>query len=785
MVKIVFILMVLLFLIPIAFADVTYTEVGEADGFFIRGNGVFNENLDIADTSTSTVVLGDPEQVPLVSDLNGDGVQEIIVINDENIIIFQNKTLDIATSFSLNATTTDTFSNMIIFDIDGDGTNEIIVVSETRESLQILNYTDSLVTQEATFSMEGLNHTDGKITIGCESANRCLMTYGQEQFNTGVLNRVSASFFNSTFLGNEIELDTTTGSEMFCPPTIRRMMTANYDLQTDTDVEFIVSYIHPHAFVTAEAYEIYYINIESDNTVTLEQQSTFSSDDDILEGSSGTFTCDNKVGSDNSFDVAGGFGEPIPGKLGTNALTFDADPANAGLETIMGFMVDNNEFKIKMFKSDGTEIRDFPLVQDSEGQLLGNVFRAEIFDDSNTENDFCVLSQQSTDDKISLTCGSLTDTNGVGLFNTQTIEFRLENSGLRNVTDQFNHWGILAHAVEYDSSNSVSEITSTWGVFEPEFSGILCTFGIDAVDCPLDLQFTIPAGTSDGTVVPVDLDNNNLEDFLILTQTNLFYLDDGFQNEGVNEFCGESGSTTGICSSFTTNPCIDSVWKVNTSVEITVTAIDPEADLVQVSATLYEGDSNEQSQTSGNVSSGTTVPFSFEANKTIGAGSLVITAVDIIENPLDVESVTKTFSVAPNGVEFNDCISTFQIGVITAEEEEALIIAEGSLTEDATDNSITRGVFTFVNLTDLGGTTIWLILMLAFSVGIFVRASDIGWSGNSALGAIGILNALFIIIGVRLGILSVSLVVILVILGVVILSVFLGKFITGVSSNSA
>ncbi len=787
--KILMVLMIAFILVlPISVADVDYTEAGEQDGFFIRGNGVFNANLDPSDITISTAVLGDPEQIPLVFDLDGDGVQEIIVINDETITIFQNKTLDVLALFALTASADDTFSNMIVFDIDGDGAREIIVASEAGETLHILNYSStSLIVAQNTISLSGLTHSSvesvtGQITIGCESTDRCLMTYSdidRPVDSTGVF----ASFFNSSFVGNEILLQGSTTTNVFCPPKIRRMAIANYDFNVDSDVEFISTYIRPGIPGGVVSYFVFWINVESDNTLTEELQSSFS-EGNIFTGATNEFECDNSFGG-NSFSSSGGFGDALPGKFVTSPLTYDADPSTIGLETIIGFMEDNNEFKLKMFKADGSERRSFPSVQDSEGQILSNVFRAEIFDDSTSETDFCVLSQDITEQEhLIVTCGSLTDTNGVGIFNTQTIEFRSDDLSIFNVTDDFNHWGIVAHSGEYDSSNSVSEIISTWGVLEPVFDGILCTFGIDAVDCGLDLIFTNPATITDGTVVPVDLDNNDLEDFLVLTQTNLFYADDGFSNQPVNAFCLEPGSVTGTCTQYATNPCIDSVWKINTSVEITITPIDPEADLVQVSATLYDGDSNQLTQTSGNVSSGTTVPFSFTANKTIGAGTLTLTAVDIVENPTTIRTVTKSFSVASTGVEFNDCTSEFIEGVVTAEEEAALLIAEGSLTVDATENSIIRGLATFTDLTDLSGTSIWLVLMIIFSVGVYVRAAQVNWSAGSALGAIGVLNALFIILGARLGILSTSLVVIIVLLGVIILGVFLGRFFTGTSATS-
>lgn len=775
-------LIVLVFLIPIALADVDYTESGQAivsgeeGNFYVRGSGVFNSQLNPADTTFNSKVLSDPEQVPLIKDIDGDGVVEIFVINAENILAIQNKTLQTAGVFPLNASAGDTFSNMIIFDIDGDGIDEIIVASEFGESLHILNYNRSVFTATS-LSLKSLTHNNGKITIGCESANRCIMQYAEE--NLVGAGDIAITFFNSTFVGNELITGSTIPLTLVCPPKIRHMATADYDL--DGDVEFMFSTIGINTAIgdSGESYSVNYVNVLPNNTIDVEGTSSIggSDVDEIFAGGS-SFSCDNQAGL-NGFRFSGGLAPAIPGNFMTSPLVYDADPDELGLETIVGYMKDNNEFKIRMFKPDRTKNRDFPLVQDSEGQIIGNVFRAEIFDDSDSKQDFCVIAQDVTEqDQIAVTCGSLQDTNGVGLFNTQSIEFR--GSGLAdfNSTLDYSHWGMLAHAVDYDNSNSVSEISTTFGILEPVFSGFLCAFGIDAVDCPLDLIFNMPSLLHDGTVLPVDLDGNNLEDLLILTQTNLHYLDDGFTNQPVNAFCGEPGSVSGTCSTLVTNPCLDSVWKINTSVEIIVTAKDPESDLVQVSATLYDGDSNEQSQTSANVSSGTTVPFSFVANKTIGAGVLTVTAVDIQENPVDVETITKSFSVAPVGVEFNDCTSTFEVGVDVVAEVDG-IVEDATLTIDATENAITTGVQTFVDRTNIGGTTIWLILMLAFSLGIWFMMAERGLSGNSALGTVFIVNVLFILIGTRLEILSTALVTIIVVIGVIIAGITLTSFLFG------
>ena len=778
-IKLVFIFVILLLFIPIVLSKVNYTESGDFDNFYQRGNAIFNSQLNPAtDISTSLVIIGNPKKVPLVNDLDGDGVLEIIVLDGINIIIFQNKTLDIAASLTLDAPTTERFSNMITFDIDGDEIAEIILAGEKRNVLHILKYNRSSFSEQIVINMsDRITHTSdeasvsdsGLMTIGCESVNRCLIAYADEQ-DTGFAGffdstNLYASVFNSTNVSNEILLDASESFSVHCPPKIRHIAKADYDL--DGNVEFIFTFSEPNTATgdDGDDVHIFWVDVSGNNTVTKELQVFTTEVGEIVKRTSSDtdYLCDDA--NDNAgFRSSGGSGTAIAEKFFTSPLVFDADLTKSGLETIIGVMTDNNEFIMIAYDKNGNKIREFPLVQESEGQILSNVFKADVFDDS-SDTDFCVLAQEATDELIAVTCGTLRDTDGIGLFNLQTVEFRSNTTfgGLFNVSDDFDFHGILSHSIETDASNDVDEVLSTYGVMELDLTGAVCSL---TNNCNLNLLFENPK--IDGTVVSTDLEGVGLEDLLILTQTNLFYIDDGFTNEPAT------------ITEFTTNPCIDSVWKINITVEITITATDPEADLVAVRAILYEGTSNEQdSGFSSNVSSGTSVPFAFIANETVGAGTLRMEAKDV-ENQETVDFIERSFSVAPNGVEFNDCTTTETFVAVIEEEEEV----EASLTEDSDDNSITNSLNAIIGLTGLAGTTLWLFGLIVLSALVWFEGAQNRLSGNSILGTIAILNVLGILLGARLGILSTGLVVIIVVLGVVIIGVFLGKFLTGSSTDT-
>jgi len=73
-----------------------------------------------------------------------------------------------------------------------------------------------------------------------------------------------------------------------------------------------------------------------------------------------------------------------------------------------------------------------------------------------------------------------------------------------------------------------------------------------------------------------------LSDLLVMTTSNLWYLDDGFANE------------PGEILSYTVDPCLDNVWLLNTTVEVRIVATDENSDDVQVRVVLYEGTAFEQ-----------------------------------------------------------------------------------------------------------------------------------------------------------------------------------------------
>ena len=798
-------------------ARTDYNESGNQDNQYQLGLGGFNSVLDpdtVNTAQTTTVLVTDGRKIPLVSDLDGDGFTEVIILDGRNIEIYQNKSLTFVTSFTLDTSASERFSNILLFDIDGDELREIILFAETEVELHILEYNRSVLVNQTSFngSLSGTGalggSNSGEAVIKCSSVERCLMVLTDQIKSSGVgtqFNDLFAMHFNSTINAinpaSRTVIDVgATGAGTFCLPNIRHIAVADYDGDNGgasadpSEFEFIYSNIEVEK-VAEEKVNIYWIDILPNRSVQLDDinptKTVTTRPGNLLEttGTNDPFSCDN---SQNNNVNPNGAGNPLfPGFYVSSPLVMDADPT-AELETIVGFGIDPDEFIMEAFEKDGTSLGRFPatLSGDSEGIMISNVFQADIFDDSS--QDFCLMGFNgnptgSIEDSLSVTCGSPNDLNGFGLLNLNTLEFRFNKDELFNITQDYDTQATLAHSAEMNTANNIDEVVSAYGVLELDRNSAVLSGCFLTGDCDMDLVFEHRKTANEPRVITTDaFEKFGLEDMIIFTDLNLFYLDDGASNQPASAWCGESGSTSATCSQYTVNPCLTSTWKINTSVRITVTPKDPEGDLLTVRARLYAGTENEFDSGNVNVSSGAEFEIdqgAFTANQSGGGFQLILTAFDAVENPNDIQSVTKQFSVAQNGVETFDCTSSFILGL--EEIEEALpTVQNATFTTDASENAVSSGIQTVIDLTGVAGTTFWLILMIAFSVAIYFRGASIGWSGNAILGAIAFTNTLFLVLGARFGVISIALIVILVVVGVVIIGVFLGRFLTGIGSQN-
>lgn len=764
MVKLLWIIIIgFLLVLPVSFAIDNYNETGGSDNFYSNGEGKFG-TAGLSDSFDSQTLTIGGRKHALVADLDGDGNNEIIAVDGGTIRLFENKELDLVDNFVLDAN--ERLSNLLAFDIDGDGFTEIIIFMEESQKMQILEFNGTNFINESSFDFNDTTANDPETIIKCGGVNDCLMAYTKNIASDGVP-FIKASVFSSTGFGaGTSALDTSGSGLTYCFPKIRSMAFRDFD--NDGQDEYIFSEILMRGGGTVDILQIFAIDTSSGNPVL---------DYDIRESV-------NQV-SDSVGCNVGAFG----GRFITSPLVEDLDGGGT-MEIVVGHAkgdivsANDQKFEISAFNAVGCNADDsclntnFPLLQTAQGELISNVVLANVFGDTG-KVDFCVAGHDDENEELDLLCSSLlTD---IPFTLSQSREFKFSTDGQYNLSTAHDNLEILMHEGKYvDIDTNIegtglidtSEFVNSYGVFRIEDT----TFNGSIFVKTLTRIFENERGQS--SVVPVDAEKFGFNDLIAISSTNIFYTDDGLSDGGAN------------IDNVIFDPCPDGVViKINETMDIDVIVSDTNPvgkpqDNVNVTMTIYEGDSNEQSINFTGQSGATFSSPSgfFQMNKSIVSGNILIQAFDE-SNPTEIDTFDKSFDVGLFGVEKGDVTCEFDL-IAEAIAEEAVGIDEATLTIDATDDAVTTGIATISGFSGLAGTTVWLIIMIFVTVFLWFETARRGFSGNSALGTIAIFNSLMIVLGARLGILSASLVVILVVVAVVILGIFLGKFFMGVRQTA-
>lgn len=609
-------IMLLLFL-PFVCA---YEQLGGNNSqFLIEGTGYYNDQL--SETCGTDIVctaknLASPNVVPMVSDLDSDGINEIIAVDGVNIRLYQTSSLTILDAYSSSVTIT----SMYIYDIDGDSLKEIIVAGNN--DMEIVQWNGTDMSADVTFAngLTGYETGTPNIAIACVDTDNCLVIYEEREAGAvGNSGAIEYATFNSTNIVNLGEIDASANNDVICLSNIPEMQTA------DIDGDGYTEYIASAGDVDDGKIHLYVIYVNSTNNLTVEQTGTRTM-------RSLTDSCDT---SSTYF---------------TSPLVFDIDGASSdGLEIVAGYQIDSDEFEMASFSKTCAFEDEYPEVFDSDGIILSNPFRANAFPDTG-DVDFCVMGYDTADGFLDLTCASEQTGNLV-----ETEEFKSNVAPAEvltfNVTAGYHS---VAHAVQTSvqttDGTNLHEVLTAYGVWELEWAGFFGSVN------RLDLIWENPKG--DSAVIMSDVENVGKNDVLALTSTNLWYIDDGFTN------------SVAEIDEYTINPCIDATWKVNTTVSVQLTIEDFDDDDVAGRIKFFSAYPTTVLYDSGwsiNASSGTTFSFGFTANETTSNGGLVMYATDV-ENYGDNTSIgIYPVSVSTSGVEYGDCITT-ETGIIDYED---------------------------------------------------------------------------------------------------------------------
>ncbi len=625
--KLFLLFLIILIVMPLAFANQNYTQIG-GEGFdFALGSslvGDFVDNVNCPTENCASRGLVAARFAPLVADMDGSGTNNIAVLDSDTVRLYESSSLTIVDNFPL---INGVYSNPLLYDIDDDNFIEYIIMSDT--IMYILEYNGTHFFNDTSYAT-GITHTDGDLSIACRGPNDCLLTSMAFDDDGHINNYFRVTTFNSTHALNTLTLLTEGNTANNCLAGTRIIEIADYN--NDGDEDYIFS-VYRHDDTLAENISIFYIDVNSSSHPTL----------------------DFRIGRLLEFSIAqvNCAGDRL-GRYITEPLVYDFDGGTGnGLETVFGVMKSDNEYKVYMYSSTGALLRTYPsgiLGFDGDGEFVSNIARMNVFEDTGVD-DFCVMGHDDDEtDEIEYVCGSFLTTEGSG-FNDDFVIFEADlddwNLGFNN-TINYAHWRHLIHGVDMSSRTvqgfNPQEILNTYGVWLLDWD--VCLVGI----CQMELLYENPAPSA-SALISVDVGKTDKNDLLALTTTALFYLDDGFENSR-----GEVNlELTEI------DPCTDHTWKVNTTVDVILTCTDPDGDTVQGRAVLYGTNLSGMAQDSGwsvNTSSNLPIPFGFIANETRSSDSLILYCRDPANHPDNPDVRTVPISVGTTGVENGDCSNT-------------------------------------------------------------------------------------------------------------------------------
>ena len=773
------IIMVLMFslVLTVVAAETEYASIGGTGGDFRQGDGGFNP------TVLSTIQnrgLTNGEYVPLVADVNADGVNEIVVLDGSTLRVYQNTSLNVLNSIPLNDSGAE-YSPAVLFNIDGDAAIEIIIAPETGSNqifiYELFNGTFQLEyflphTAPNSAEVGGVEHMIGCHKNSGEEA-QCVLVSVNSLDNT--IKKLFVQGFNATHVGtaNQLEsINTDATNSAVCLSRVRSVAVGDYDADGTTEFVFGASY---GSLAFSELLKFYYIDISPE--LNISEEGEFTVTENPITTMSNGGNCAATIPATGA-TIGDSFTSPILANV----------EGGTGLNTIFGYMVDDNEFEMAVYDSGLNLVRTHPndflgFPAQADGRLMGNPMLMNVFGDTAIDDDYCIYSVEDVADEIGLLCGSIqTGRDAGGISDDFTIEFVYPKSGLFNITNDYGDFTNIGHAsnmqensVDLDAGfTDTTELVSPHGVFKMTSSTANGSF-FDWDKYQLERIFPL---TTERACIVVDYEQIGSSDLICRSDTLISYVNDNLVN-------GDAA-----ISAYSENPCIDSgVVGINSTFQVEMTVVDQNdfplaQDLVNSKVTLYADNGNAQVSEINNQTSGAEVVHLFEypaggINQT-GLVRLKYEAWDN-ENPTNIDEINQQFTVGNAGVVFGDCVSS----TIIALEEEVVIgdALADALPVDQVDNGITNSIIVIGGLTGLGAVTLWFIVMISISLGVWFAVLEGNVGGAPALGVIAILNVLMIFLGAQIGVFGTGLIVIMSVISIVILGVFAGKFFTGTSGG--
>jgi hypothetical protein len=473
---------------------------------------------------------------------------------------------------------------------------------------------------------------------------------------------------------------------------------------------------------------------------------------------------------------------------------------------MIAYMTAPDYIQIVAFDAAGTVIDTYPASGYGDGYLISDLWRANALPDGkggviDRATDFCVAgytaSQSSSNacgnsnpvygdvtSCASVLCGSMLGTQPAGLLNWDSVEYVMPLNGLYNISTTPNEENTIVHAVNMDS-NALDEWAWIYGIVSPSLANN-CEDGLVTKPlCYVNLSYAFTK--QNGITVPVDTQKIGKNDFLIVQMSSISYLDDGFSNSPVADFCTDTTPSATLCSGYEFSPCNTmGAWAANSTVAISITPKDINSDLgdtVRARAILYYGTIYEQDSNWTNYyASGTPISFSMTANQISLSATLLLEITDD-KNPSIAKTMSIPFSVAVSGISNGECTITHNTGGGAVNGTTGQTLLGGTaLTPNQVDNPVYNGLKSINDASGngLGIQTIWIIIAFVATLAIVLLGHEYyKGDGRVAMFVGGFTFVGFIILGALLGLLGVGLIILFVILAILVIGFWIRGWLTG------
>lgn len=732
----------------------------------LMDDGLFKTNFEDTAVRTSKS-LSNAYFTPLIDDLDGDGIPEVVTFNDNGFQMHYNNNGILAIKGSYTNGSIDGFITYgLLYDIDGDGLTEVLFSDRNR--IYIIQVNGTSIDYQNSFDYDE-GQRPKSVMFNCITTDRCAIIYvDTNTFQIAGARYVYTKVFSSTTLEAKTTIDTLNGGGNyyvgFCFPDLKYISLSDYDYDGEVDFNFNYARYSTQSGITKQVFYSFHINASNDIDST---NSDAVSNEIYVPYPSGS--C-----------LSNGVGMQFSSALLTD---LDGDMSNGDewvvAETQSGA---THDYRIHSYRG-GSQVDVFPSLQNQEGELISNVFLATAFPDTPSNSDVCVMGFDDADNIAKILCGN-TQSNELLGTDTREFYFPLTGTGInytipfttsdaqvvnyRSMTASTQHWS--NNIDDDDGLFNPSEFITPYGVLGIEVSSWEDNPSLHIKDAELDLIYPLSNVYEAVNLLSIDLKQGVYSADLIYSMGDYLVLED---NQETNQ--------PARISDFLVNPCtnqsglpVDWLNGTKVTLKLWIDDTDQIEDDVSSRAYLYygEGAGTEQSSNWTNwTASGYPMTHTFYAYNITSQSILYWEYKDYINE--EVSNYSITFSVGTSGVEYDDC--TYSQSFTYADAPE---IEPDDFTPDLEDNVFRN---TLSGIDDLAGlglgiTVIWYILMAFFG---YLAVVNVPGGAMVQISALFIVEAMMMLIGVTLGFIGWGTIVLVALGAIAIISLKFRSYVTG------